>query len=104
MRMEACGQTMAHLPQSMQMAWLPDGDVLRDAALLPPRGRRREGAVHGHGADRQEVALAGHDAGRDVLDEVGRVVGHERPACSMTAGAGPLGTLWSRSSERSMAA
>ena len=78
MRMAAWGQTMAHLPQSMQMDWVPDGDLLRDGALLPLGGGRREGAVDRHGTDGQQVALAGHDSGRDVLDEVGRLVRHER--------------------------
>ena len=56
-RMAACGQTSAHLLHWMQMLRVPDGDVERDAALLPLRGAGRPGAVDREARSRAGVAL-----------------------------------------------
>ena len=77
-RIVACGQTIAHLPQSMQIAGIPDRDHLGDRPLLVLRRPAREGAVDRERADRQLVAVAGHQARRDPGHEVGHVIGHRR--------------------------
>ena len=104
MRMAACGQTMAHLPQSMQMASSQMGiswAMARFSHLVVAVVKR---AVDREGTDRQQVALAGHDPGGDVLDEVGRLVGDDGGELDRRPEPAPVSTLCSRSSERSMAA
>ena len=60
--MAACGQTMAHLPQSMQMSGPRSASRWRWPASRTGRPGR-EAAVRGEGRHRQQVALAGHDHG-----------------------------------------
>ena len=80
MRMVACGQTMAHLPQSMQMSGSQIGISLAIARFSYRRRAGRERAVDRQRADRQQVAVAGHQQRRDLLHEVGCVVGDDRRA------------------------
>ena len=47
-RIVACGQTIAHLPQSMQIDWIPDRDHLGDRPLLVLGRPGRERAVGRH--------------------------------------------------------
>src|SRR6188472_98984 len=70
MRIVACGQTMAHLPQSMQMSGSQIG-ISWAIARFPYRAGR-ERAVDGERRHRKEVTFAGHQAGRDPGDEVRR--------------------------------
>jgi hypothetical protein len=69
MRMVVCGQTMAHLPQSMQMSGSQMGISLamaRFSYLAVPVGKV---------ADGQAVAVAGHEQARHLLHELRRLVG-----------------------------
>ena len=85
-RIAACGQTRAHLPQSMQISGSQIGISARERALLVPGGPGRERAVDGQRADRQEVALAGEQPRGDTLYEVGGGVRHESGARRSRAG------------------
>ena len=74
-RIVACGQTIAHLPQSMQIDGSQIGIVWAIARFSYLRRAGRECAIHGQGADRQPVALAGHQSRGDPGNEVGDVAG-----------------------------
>ena len=74
-RIVACGQTMAHLPQSMQIAGSQIGIIWAMARFSYLRRPGREGPVDGQRAHRQQVALAGDQPRRDAGDEVGHLGG-----------------------------
>ena len=57
---------------------VPHRNELRDVALLPLRGGRREGAARGNGADRKQIALAGSDLAEHIVDELGSLAGDGR--------------------------
>ena len=64
-RIVAWGQTMAHLPQSMQMSGSQIGISWAIARFSYCAVAGRERAVDGECRHRQQVALAGHQPGRD---------------------------------------
>lgn len=77
MRIAECGQTIAHLPQSMHRL----GSQIGISSAIPRfelRGAAGPGAVDRHRADRQQIALATQHRRGDLLDEVRRTVGHRR--------------------------
>ena len=98
-RIVACGQTMAHLPQSMQIAGSQIGISGRSPASRT--GSCRSGTCRRRQrADRQQVAVAGHQPRGDPRDEVRHVV--RRPAavvgCSLATS--PSGTWRERARAR----
>ncbi len=69
-RIVAWGQTMAHLPQSMQMSGSQIGMLDRDRPFLELRRRSDEASVGWQGRNGQQVAVPGQHGGRHPLDEV----------------------------------